>query len=471
MLKRLLIQCVRNESTMIPNRLLKVAKTPRKIKDLEDIPDDLPRVSPQPNSPIFEVRDGYQLVSPYSKLTYSNVNRLKKKKPMTVMKLLETSFIGRNMKFYEKQIMDEQLWILRPRGKPLSLGKKKLRNVDYSNYETLKGPDLFELQLKENDVVVNHACVHELKIPHHPDLDIIYENKQVLVVNKPAGIPVHPSGSSYRFNTLQFLLTAKMHQVSDVHVLLDKETLEFQTKLWPCHRLDKDTSGVLIFAKNQNKCVEISKQIESKKGMTKRYLALVHGKFGPKQRIVKDPVVEVDLAKRYENGGIGKKILYGKTTFKMIHYDEKSDTSLLDCHLFTGRRHQIRQHLRNLGFHIVNDPLYGINGILKNKMYHFPEKAEFLKLRREYELQLQDRTKNWTKESICSNCYHVTYIEPTNHLDQYMRLHSIEYTYHPKESVEPMWEFRTGLPQWAKSILPAKKAAEFNQPVHENEDA
>lgn len=471
MFKSYVAQSIRRESSLVSDRLFKVVITPRKLQELEEIPDDLPRVTPQPNPPLFGIKDGYQSVAPYTKLTYTNVNRLKKKKPMTVMKLFETSFLGKNMDFYKKQIMDEQLWILRPTKDPLSSGKKKLRDADYSDYETLKGSDLFELQLKENDVVVNHACIHELKVPDSPNLNIIYEDKSLLVVNKPAGIPVHPSGSSYKFNTLQYLLTVKMNPLFDPHDLIDKDTLEFRTSLWPCHRLDKDTSGVLIFAKNQNRCSELTKQIENKKGMTKRYLALVHGKFGPKMRIVKDPVVDVDLAKRYENGGIGRKILYGKTTFKMIHYDEKSDTSLLDCHLFTGRRHQIRQHLRNLGFHIVHDPLYGIEGILKERMFHYPEKAEFLKLRKKYELQLQNRVNFWEKESICSNCYHVTYNDPTNHLDKYMRLHSIEYTYQPKDSTEPVWKFKTPLPHWAEAILPANKAAEFILPGSENENA
>lgn len=471
---RLSKRLIRYQSTLIPDRLFKVKETPQKINDLtiSNVPENLPKISPQPNPPIFKSSNGFQSVHPYIKLVYSNINRVKKKKSLTVVKFFETAFIGKNLDYIKRQIAEEQLWILRPPHENFQPKKKKSKNMDYADYETIKGEELFDLQLRTNDVIVNYACIHELKIPdvlNHDDInnkfsniEIIHEDRKLVVVNKPPGIPVHPSGMAYKFNTLLYLLTERENLLygNETEVIEDKGNVDFIPKVFPCHRIDRESSGVLIFAKNPNKAKEMNTVIEEKKRITKRYIALVHGNFGTKIRISKHPVLEVDLAKRYESGGIGKKIQYGKSEFKPIHYDEKSDTTLLECKIYTGRKHQIRQHLRNLDFHIVNDPLYGIDGLLKNPMFHFPEKQEFLKLRAQYEIQLQNRIKNWEMESICTNCAHITYKEPNEDTQNYLRLHSFEYTYKPKDK-SGGWSFKSKLPQWAKDILPENKIEEL----------
>ncbi|KAG0682463.1 hypothetical protein C6P40_001499 [Pichia californica] len=459
---------VRYQSTSVPQRLFNIAETADKIRDETKlkIPNDITKISPEPNPPIFKSKNGYQEVTPYTKIQYSNVDKVKKKKPINVIRFFESSFLGKNIDFFKRQIAEGNLWLLRAPDNAPPLSKKIFLKDGYSSYEIIKGPGLFDEVLRSTDVIVNHACIHELKVPDLADnnkklpfgnLEIIYEDKRLIVVNKPPGLPIHPSGMAYRFNSLLYLLTVRENQIKGKETEIDEESRDFKHAVYSCHRIDKDTSGIVIFAKNTNKAIEMNKIIEYKKFITKKYIALVHGNFGKKIKTSKHPVVEVDLAKRYENGGIGKKIQYGKSQFKPIHYDPNSDTTLIECTILTGRRHQIRQHLRNINVHIVNDPLYGINGILKDPMHHFPEKQLFLKLRREYELQLEKRIQNWEKESICTNCGHITYRDPNESKNNYMRLHSFEYTYQTDVNGKPEWSFKTKLPQWAKDVLPADK--------------
>jgi tRNA pseudouridine31 synthase len=451
MMKRIQIRSVlRYQSTVVPNRLFKVSNSATKIKEDRIIPENIPKIEPKLNPPIFYYKNGYQYVEPYTKPIYTTVTKLNKKEPLTVLKFFENSFIAKNLEFYEKQINEKNLWILRP---IYDVKSGKNKKIDLEECDIIEGPELFELELQVNDIIANYACIHELKVPRIDDIEIIHEDKDTLVVNKPAGIPVHPSGMAYKFNSLQFLLLLKKYGTSEINNFIDSETLEIKPNLWPCHRIDKDTTGVLIFAKTPQKNAEFNKIIESKNGVVKKYIALVNGNFGKKIRISKHPVINVDVAKRYENGGVGK-AEYAKSEFQRIIYNEESDTSLVLCTIHTGRKHQLRQHLRNLDFHIVNDPLYGINGILKEPMFQIPKRQDFNKFRREYNLQLENRTKNWEIENQCSNCYHVTYNDPTANTEQSMYLHSWKYEYQPKGSDEPVWSFTAPFPKWVHNALP-----------------
>lgn len=459
---------VRFQSTAVPGRLFNVVESPQKIKEEQkiQISEDVPKVSPKPNPPIFEYVNGFQTIHPYEKIQYLTIEKLKKKKQTTILKFLDGSFIGQNIDFLKKQILDKKLWLLR-RTAPFHKGElKNRRNInvnDPSKYELFNGRVLFEKILKKEDVIANYSCVHEIAIPELKNIDIIYEDKDLVVVNKPSGVPVHPSGNAYKFNTLQYYLALRQAEIEggSKESIIDKETLEFHTNIHPCHRIDKDTSGVIIFAKNTTKGGSIAREIEEKKGVIKRYVALVHGDFGKKQRISKQPVVGVDVCKRYESGGKCYKVEYGKTHFIPIHYDSVSNTTLIQADLYTGRKHQIRQHLRNLGYHIVNDPLYGKEGILNQPMYHPPSKQVFNAMRQKYEVQLQHRVDKWEKQSLCTNCGHVTYKNPVDEVDKYMRLHALQYSFQPKDKPQVKWSFMAPLPWWARILLSPARVAEM----------
>lgn len=453
---------IRYQSLAVPNRLFKVKENVETLKRdrARKIPDDILKVSPKPNAPIFYKKNGYQCVEPYERLVYTTIGKINRKADkLTVLDYFKHSFIGRDLKFYESQINDHKLWILRPLEPSTKKSKKKsMKDIDLDDYEKIEGIELFDYELQTNDIIANYACIHELRIPEIDDIDIIYEDNQSLIVNKPSGMPVHPSGMAYKFNTLQYILSSKGYGNPKFETSVDPETLEFRSNLWTCHRIDKDTSGIVIFAKNPTKNVEYNKLIEAKKDITKKYLIRVHGSFGKITRISKHPIIEIDLAKRFENGGVGKPE-YAKTEFHPIYYDKKSDTSFLLCNIFTGRKHQIRQHIKFWGFNIVNDPLYGLDGILKDKTPRPPNGKEFAKLRNEYQLQLEKRANTWDYESRCTNCHHITYSNPNP--SPPMCLHALEYTYHPKGQEEPVWSFTARLPEWARKILPKEKVAEL----------
>lgn len=454
---------VRYNSTIIGDRLVKAAKRAGVISSpslSEDVIDSLPRVEPKGQPPIFIRNGALQYVTPYNKLTYSTVKSFKRnERPMSVIDYFKTMFIGKNVDFIEKQIIENKLYVLRP---PESLkSKPTMRNADLSDYERFDGISLFDFELKPFDVIINYVCMHEIAIPYQEEFEVLENNKKLLVVNKPPGIPVHPLGVTYRFNTLQYILSERGYGSPKVEKLFEEETIEMNTALWPVHRLDKETSGIMIFAKNQAAARDWTKLMEKKNSIKKVYLALVHGEF-PSKLICKDVTIDIDLGKRYGEGAISKP-QFCKSRFTLVHHDKKKNQSLIVCDINTGRKHQIRQHLRNSGFHIVNDPLYGVDGILKEKMVKPPNRESFESLRQEYQTQLRERALKWEAENICKNCGHVTYYNPTIGSDEKMRLHSFHYSHIPEKDTDPSYIWQTEIPNWANEILPSSKRRKLTE--------
>ena len=175
---------------------------------------------------------------------------------------------------------------------------------------------------------------HELPVTDQA-IEIVHDDNDLLVVNKPASIPVHPCGR-YRHNTIIFIL-AKEYGYKNLHTV---------------HRLDRLTSGILIFTKTAHKSREMETLISGRQ-VRKRYLCRVNGEF-PEKLDCEQPIKVIS----YKIGVCvvaddGKPC---RTEFERISY--KDGVSILSCRPFTGRMHQIRVHLQYLGFPIANDPLY-----------------------------------------------------------------------------------------------------------------
>lgn len=188
---------------------------------------------------------------------------------------------------------------------------------------------------KSHDQLTSRVHRHELPILA-ADIPIVHQDDDLLVVNKPPSLPVHPCGR-YRFNSCLAMLY-KQYGFTNLHVI---------------HRLDRLTSGILMFGKNHNTAVKFSQAIVSR-NVQKDYLCRVSGNF-PDGEIEVDQPLHI-LCKKV---GISVVKSTGKpslTVFKKLGYNGKS--SLVLCSPKTGRTHQIRVHLQYLGYPIVNDPFY-----------------------------------------------------------------------------------------------------------------
>lgn len=175
-------------------------------------------------------------------------------------------------------------------------------------------------------------------------LCILFENDQLIVVSKPGGVATHPSGI-YRLNTLTEIVKHEMGY-----------------EVWPCHRLDKATLGVLVLAKSKEMCKRMMEIMKAKEESTeKHYVARVKGEFPfTKTLHYTCPVFTVNSASEgYVNVANSAQVSTESTTiFEKVGYFPKLDESIVKCQPISGKMHQIRVHLRNLGYPICNDPLY-----------------------------------------------------------------------------------------------------------------
>ncbi|CAH1233487.1 RPUSD2 [Branchiostoma lanceolatum] len=188
--------------------------------------------------------------------------------------------------------------------------------------------------LKDNDFMQNTVHRHEPPVVADP-VQIVEETDDLVVINKPASMPVHPCGG-YRHNSVIFVL-GKEHGFQNLH---------------PIHRLDRLTSGILIFAKNLATKHRLDAQIKGRE-VKKVYLARVEGEFPEKVECDK-PIFAVK-----HKLGICRVCPEGKsakTSFERVTFNGRS--SVVRCFPETGRMHQIRVHLQYLGHPIINDPLY-----------------------------------------------------------------------------------------------------------------
>ena len=236
---------------------------------------------------------------------------------------------------------------------------KKLSNFLFSNIENLSS-NLFYKTLRKKDIKVNGKRVNTDILIHENDeilvyisdallkptisLDIIYEDDNILIINKPIGIEVTGNNS----------LTSIVHNLY--------KTSEFLPM--PCHRIDRNTIGLVLFAKNQSSLDILLNKFKSHE-IEKHYLALVYGI--PKKNfqrceayLFKDnKKSQVYISNTMKKGY--QKII---TTYSVLKRYQ-NNTSLLDVEIETGKTHQIRAHLAYIGYPIIGDGKYGKNEINK----------------------------------------------------------------------------------------------------------
>lgn len=226
--------------------------------------------------------------------------------------------------------------------------------VTKANYKCQPG-DIVELtERKLEEIDLNPEAI---------PLDIYYEDDDVLVVNKPEGMVVHPS-AGHQSGTL-------------VHALLYhcKDLSGINGKIRPgiVHRIDKDTSGLLMIAKNDAAHESLASQLKAKTS-TREYVALVHGNIAHQNGTIEAPIgrSKVDRQKMavVEDGKAAR------THFQVL--ERFGDYTLVSCQLDTGRTHQIRVHMKYIGHPLAGDPKYGPkNTLAGNGQYLHAAKLGF----------------------------------------------------------------------------------------------
>jgi len=253
------------------------------------------------------------------------------------------------------------------------------RNIDSGiiTVERNQSPHLSVGRLKPSTLLIqgDEVLVVSDRKPEPPvcfDYKIIFEDDWLFVIEKPANLPVHPAGR-YFFNTLLVHLRTEGH----------RKPLKAEREFFLVHRIDRETSGVLVLAKDRHSCASLTQQFADRE-TEKRYYAVVHGV----------------TPESFECGGAMKRHTHSRVELKMMIAPEEQGGlpaftafrrlgvygrySLLMCYPKTGRQHQIRVHLEGAGFPLVGDKLYGLD---EEEAYRFFER-QFISAEAEAKLLL-----------------------------------------------------------------------------------
>ena len=257
---------------------------------------------------------------------YKNINEILSLE-FKISTRLKNKLIKKNMLFLNNTTCDTRA--------PVKIGDKLI--IDF-NYE------------EENSNIV----------PNGMDLDIIYEDEWLLIVNKPSGIAIHPSILHFN-NSLS----------NGIRFYFDK--IGLKKKIRPVNRLDKDTSGLVIFAKCEyiQECLSLQMQ----EGILKKeYLCLVSGTINQKSGTINLPIAR-------KEGSIMERCIDEKGKQAITHYKvikEFKNYSLVECRLETGRTHQIRLHMASIGHPLLGDTLYGTSSSLISRQALHSYKIKFI---------------------------------------------------------------------------------------------
>ncbi|MGZ5286547.1 MAG: RluA family pseudouridine synthase [Flavisolibacter sp.] len=197
-------------------------------------------------------------------------------------------------------------------------------------------------------------------VPEKMDLNIVYEDEDIMLINKPAGMVVHPGSGNYSGTLLNGVAYYLQQQLPDV----SEQTLP---RFGLVHRIDKNTSGLLVLAKKDKAMRHLAKQFFDHT-VSRKYLALVWGDIEEdKGTIVAHVGRHLRFRKQFEaypEGDHGKEAITHYTVIERFNY-----VTLVQCVLETGRTHQIRVHMKHIGHPLFNDDYYGGDKIVKGTIF------------------------------------------------------------------------------------------------------
>lgn len=314
-------------------------------------------------------------------------------------------------------------------------------------------------------------------------IGIVHEDEELIVINKPAGVPVHPAGR-YNYNSVVEILRAERgHQFNPL----------------PINRLDRLTSGVMFIGKHKKAAERLTDQLVSRT-VRKEYVARVRGEFPDGDVVCEQPILQISpklgLNRVRANGKTAK------TVFKRLAYyppppatKGQSGTgeeagapaapslgySIVRCRPLTGRTHQIRVHLQFLGHPITNDPIYANRRVFGKNLGHLASSADddediMTRLNRMGKSELADavayedemvdaynkRKAELMTGEVCEVCQTPLYSDPGAH-ELGIYLHARRYA-----DAEGRWSYETGLPGWAlppEGVEGPKEATEESDPL------
>ena len=232
-------------------------------------------------------------------------------------------------------------------------------------------------KIKENDrIEIKIPDVQKsIILPQKIDINILYEDEDILLVNKPPGLVVHPGAGNKDKTLVNALLYYYKNNLSTVGGTLRPGIV---------HRIDKDTSGVIVVAKNDAAHINLSKQFINH-SIIRKYETLIWGSMRPQNGKIVQPISRSRKNRQLMsiNKFTGRKAITNYKTLEIYHNKDVPKISLVECHLETGRTHQIRVHMSFKGNPILGDKSYGktqkkfrnINENLEKKITNFGRQA------------------------------------------------------------------------------------------------
>jgi len=259
------------------------------------------------------------------------------------------------------------------------LSRTRLQSLIYDGEVKLNNAiiDSPAKKIKERDEIkINFPAPKKtLIMPNKISLNILHDDKDIVVINKSSGVVVHPGAGNYENTIVNGLLYKYQNKLSSVG-----------GKLRPgiVHRIDKDTSGVIVVAKNDDAHIHLSKQF-SQHTIKRTYETIIWGSLKPQSGTIREKISRSIrnrqlMAVRKEKG---KMAITNYKTLKIFQNSDLPKMSLVECRLETGRTHQIRVHMNFKGNPIVGDKSYGkskkkfkkINPVIEKKINSFDRQA------------------------------------------------------------------------------------------------